>query len=75
MAGHIVIAWDNAGLRTEHKVEGPREGLALAKSFRTLSFRTVKVADALGSTHHWSRSVGLIRNHWTARTVADTACN
>jgi len=74
MAGHIVITWDNNGVRAQHDVAGPKDGEALAKTFRTLDFRTVKIADALGSTHHWSRATGLAaRNHWSVRAVADEA--
>lgn len=73
MAGDIVITWDNHGVRAQQAVSGQTAGLALAKAFRTLGYRTVKVADALGSTHHWSRSTGLKRNHWIVRAVADEA--
>lgn len=75
MAGHIVIAWDNNGTRTEHPVASEAAGLVLAKTLRTAANRTIKIADALGSTYHWTRSVGLDRNHWTARAVADIACD
>lgn len=75
MAGNTVITWNNDGLRAEHKVAGQVNAIALAKTFRTLNFRTVKVADALGSTRHWSRSIGVSRNHWTAKAVADIACH
>jgi len=75
MAGDIVITWDNQGARVEHAVAGQKEGVMLAKTFRTLAYRTVKVADALGSTHHWARSTGMDRNHWTVRAVADIACS
>lgn len=75
MAAHIVIVWDNSGTRTEHPVANQAAGLAMAKTLRTLDNRTVKIADAIGSTYHWSRSVGLTRNHWTARAVADIACS
>lgn len=75
MAGDIVIVWDNAGARVEHPVASQAAGVALAKTYRTPANRTVKVADALGSTYHWSRSVGVNRNHWTVRAVADIACN
>lgn len=74
MAGDIVIVWDNSGVRTEHPVASQAAGLVLAKEHRTMANRTVKIADALGSTYHWVRSVGLDRNHWTARAVADIAC-
>ena len=75
MAGDIVITWDNSGARTEHPVANQAAGLLLAKSLRTLANRTVKIADAFGSTYHWSRSVALDRNHWTARAVAGIACD
>jgi len=75
MAGDIVIVWDNSGTRTERPVASQAAGLALAKSLRTTANRTVKIADAFGSTYHWSRSVGLNRNHWSARAVADIACD
>ncbi len=75
MAGDIVIAWDNSGARTEYAVASQAAGLVLAKTLRTPANRTVKIADAFGSTYHWSRSVGLDRNHWTARAVADVACD
>lgn len=75
MARHVVIAWDNNGARTEHPVVSQAAGLVLAKTLRTPANRTVKIADALGSTYHWSRSVELDRNHWTARAVADIACD
>lgn len=75
MAGDIVIAWDNSGARTKHPVASQAAGVALAKTLRTTTNRTVKVADALGSTYHWTRSSGVARNHWTARAVADIACD
>ncbi len=74
MAGDIVIVWDNEGVRTEHPVDSQAAGVLHAKTFRTKSNRTVKIADAHGSTYHWARSVMLNRNHWTARSVADVAC-
>lgn len=73
MAGNLVITWDNDGKRVEHRVSDERAGLVLAKTFRTMSFRTVKVADVHGSTHHWIRSLGLKRNHWSVRAVASDA--
>jgi hypothetical protein len=75
MAGDIVIVWDNAGARAKHPVASQAAGVDLAKTSRTPANRTVKVADALGSSFHWSRSIGLNRNHWTARAVTDIACN
>lgn len=75
MAANIVIVWDNSGARTQHPVANLAAGLALAKTFRTLAYRTIKIADAHGSTHHWARSVWLDRNHWSARAVADIACS
>ena len=49
------------------------DALMKAKQARTLANRTVKVADAFGSTYHWSRSVHMARNHWTTRAVANDA--
>jgi len=75
VSGDIVIVWDNSGTRTEYPVANRSAGLVLAKTKRTMFNRTVKIADAFGSTYHWSRTVGLARNHWTARAVADIACD
>ncbi len=76
MSRLTVIVWDNAGVRTEHPAGQTRaQALALAKTMRTLANRTVKIADVFGSTDHWSRSVHLARNHWSARAVADIACD
>lgn len=66
---HEVITWDNNGLRSvmyEHK---EADALRRAKTFRTLENRTVKIGLAGCSTHHWSRSLWLSRNHWSARVV------
>ena len=68
-----VIVWDNAGTRTVQECPDMRGALAKAKLARTLANRTVKVADAFGSTYHWSRSSHLVRNHWSARAVANDA--
>ena len=66
-----LIIWNNQGARSEHPVASGPVGLKVARENRTMANRTVKLADAFGSTHHWSRSTGLFRNHWTARAVAD----
>lgn len=68
-----VIVWDNEGTRTEQECHDMADALVKAKQARTPANRTVKVADAFGSTYHWSRSVHLARNHWTTRAVADDA--
>lgn len=68
-----VIVWDNEGRRSVLDCADMREALAKAKQARTLANRTVKVADVHGSTYHWSRSLHLIRNHWTSRAVANEA--
>jgi hypothetical protein len=68
-----VIVWDNAGVRSVHEGTAKGGAVALAKMFRTLSNRTVKVADAFGSTYHWSRSVHLPPNQWSTRAVASEA--
>lgn len=68
-----VIVWDNDGTRTEQECADMADALAKAKQARTLANRTVKVADAFGSTYHWSRSEHLKRNHWSTRAVANDA--
>jgi len=68
-----VIVWDNNGARSEHPAGSLSDALAVARRFRTLDNRTVKVADVFGSTFHWSRSTHLKRNHWSARAVASEA--
>jgi hypothetical protein len=68
-----VIVWDNEGVRTVQECADDREALTKAKAARTLSNRTVKVADVFGSTYHWSRSLHRERNHWSARAVANEA--
>lgn len=65
-----VIVWDNDGTRTTEQCASTAEALQRAKAVRTLANRTVKIADAFGSTHHWSRTQHLKRNHWCARAVA-----
>lgn len=72
---HQVIVWDNQGTRSEVSVPHLAAALTRAKAYRTMDNRTVKVADAHGSTHHWSRSLRVTKNHWTARAVADIACD
>lgn len=68
-----VIVWDNQGVRTVHTCSDMSDAMKKAKAARTLRNRTVKVADAFGSTYHWSRSEHLARNHWCARAVANEA--
>lgn len=68
-----VIVWNNLGQQSKQDCTDERDALTKAKQARTLQNRTVKVADPHGSTYHWSRSVHLLRNHWTARAVANEA--
>jgi hypothetical protein len=68
-----VIVWDNEGERTVEVCANVHAALLLAKKSRTLSNRTVKIADVFGSTYHWSRSTHLDRNHWSVRAVASEA--
>lgn len=68
-----VIVWNNDGARSEQHCESMADALVRARVARTLSNRTVKVADSFGSTYHWSRTTHLVRNHWTARAVANEA--
>lgn len=69
----LVVVWDNQGIRTVHECVDERDALSKAKTARTPNNRTVKVADAFGSTYHWSRSTHLVRNRWSARAVANEA--
>lgn len=68
-----VIVWDNEGRRSVLECQCEHDALVKAKTARTLQNRTVKVADVYGSTYHWSRSLNLPCNHWSARAVADEA--
>ncbi len=68
-----VIVWDNEGKRSVLECASMTEALIKAKECRTLDNRTVKVADAFGSTYHWSRALHLRRNHWSARAVDNEA--
>jgi hypothetical protein len=68
-----VIVWDNEGTRSVQECCDVKDALAKAKVARTLENRTAKVADAFGSTYHWSRATHLPRNHWSARAVANEA--
>jgi hypothetical protein len=68
-----VIIWDNQGVRSVQNCTDLNDALCQAKAARTQANRTVKVADAFGSTYHWSRATHLTRNHWSARAVANEA--
>lgn len=69
---YLVIVWDNNGQRRE--LPGGdvlQEAKGLARTQRTQTNRTVKIAMAGNTLQHWSRSTHLARNHWSARATAD----
>lgn len=66
-----VIIWDNEGVKTTKPVENSAAAKVHAKMARSLSNRTVKIADAGGTTYHWSRNLSATKNHWVARPVAN----
>jgi hypothetical protein len=68
-----VIVLDNQGVRSVQECADQHEALAKAKAARSLSNRTVKVADSFGSTYHGSRSLHVERNHWSVSAVANEA--
>ena len=71
--GYQVIVWDNTGTRSVVPCQTMEQASEVAKSKRTMDNRTVKIADAFGSTFHWSRSTHLHRNHWSSRAVDSSA--
>jgi hypothetical protein len=71
MARYTVIKWDNDGRRIERDADDLAEALAHAKACRTIQNRTVKVGHLGNTLHHWTRSTGSTRNHWSARATAD----
>jgi hypothetical protein len=64
-----VVIWTNAGERTTLPCETMDEAKRLAKENRTLDKQDVKIFDAIGTVHHWSRIVGEKTNRWSVRDV------
>lgn len=68
---HKVIVWNNDGERSEHDCASQREAWFMAKAFRTLSNRTVKIAHCGDAIRHWSRTATAKRNHWATHSTAE----
>ncbi len=67
-----LYVWLNDGTRYECGLYlTEREALKAAKVFRTPEYRTVKLADVSGPTHHWARyPLKTQPNKWVRRAVA-----
>jgi hypothetical protein len=66
-----VVMWNNAGGRNAVSCETLADATQSAKQSRTLENRTVKIADAFGTVHHWNRIVGSKSNRWIVRPVVN----